>query len=128
VFEDRGGLLRKEAKALELRAKAIRIPKKGGEVLAAEYFVHRPTMKFGNVDLVPESRRAHSGSPTWRAKVFDLSAPRSLAPYDKFGCKALVGLVKFHLFGSKSYRMTKERCEQFFEDDQNFDFDGLTID
>ena len=45
---------------------------------------------------------------------------RELAPYDKRGCKLLVQAAKEVLFKDKSCRMTKKRCEAFFEDENNF--------
>ena len=38
-----------------------------------EYIVHKPTGKFGTIQLVPESRLDHEGaSPTFKSEVIDL--------------------------------------------------------
>jgi len=50
----------------------------------------------------------------------DMSVPRQIAEYDKFGCKVMVAAVKYHVIGDENARMTKTRCEQFFDDLSNF--------
>jgi hypothetical protein len=49
-----------------------------------------------------------------------MSVPRQIAPYDKRGSELLLRDMKRHLFGDPSYRMTKARCEAFFDDLGNF--------
>ncbi len=56
-------------------------------------------------------------------KPFFLSAstlPRFSASYDKRRGRLLVRAAKFHPFGDACFRMTRERCEEFFDDDENF--------
>ena len=114
------GPLRSQAKEIDARARAIRIPNNSAGSLLAEYAGHAPTGKFANLEIVPASRPPHQGStPTFRKDVIDLSVPRKIAPYDKLGCRNLISSVKLVLFG-KSARMTKERCEAFFDDMTNF--------
>ena len=87
----------------------------------AEYIVHRPTDKFSRMRVVPASQREHEGSSsTFRKKLIDLSVPRQIAPYDKLGCRSLIASVKYAIFRDKSIRMTRERCERFFDDAGNF--------
>jgi hypothetical protein len=115
------GPLRREAERIDARARAIRIPNNTAGDLEAEYLVHPPTGKFGNMEIVPASRPLHQGSsPAFRKDVIDLSVPRNIAPYDKLGCRTLVSSAKYVLFGSTSTRMTKERCEAFFDNPANF--------
>jgi hypothetical protein len=52
--------------------------------------------------------------------VIDVSVPRRVAKYDKTGCMSLVASLKFHLFGGKAARVTKERAESFFSNPSNF--------
>lgn len=102
------GPLRREAERIDARARAIRIPNNTAGNLEAEYLVHPPTGKFGNMEIVPASRPLHQGSsPAFRKDVIDLSVPRNIAPYDKLGCRTLVSSAKYVLFGSTSTRMTK---------------------
>jgi hypothetical protein len=113
--------LRREAKIIDTRARVIRIPNNTAGNLEVEYLVHPPTGKFGNMEIVPTSQPLHRGSsPAFRKDVIDLSVPRNIAPYDKFGCKTLVSSAKYVLFGNASTRMTKERCETFFDNPVNF--------
>lgn len=121
IFEGKGMILG-EAQELYRKSKSIHIPQKGSDRLVAEYAIHPPTKKFGHMELVPESRPKHEGSTqTFRSNVINLSIPRQISPYDKLGCKHLLKNVKYCLFGNKSIKMTKTRCEEFFENDDNFD-------
>ncbi|MDX2498869.1 MAG: hypothetical protein QNL11_13335 [Desulfobacterales bacterium] len=121
AFKGRGKILN-EAREIYRKSKSIRIPQEGPEKLVAEYAVHPPTGKFAQMEIIPASRPKHVGSTrTSRSDVIDLSKPRKIARYDKLGCDHLISNLKHYLFGSKSYRMTKARCEAFFEDDDNFD-------
>lgn len=121
VFENRP-TFRSEAKELYKKARKIKVPQKGPERLVVEYWIHRPSEKFSHFEIVPESRPTHEGaSPTFRSASIDMSVPRNIAKYDKTGCKSLLDSIKLYLFDSKSARMTRERCEKFFEDSSNFD-------
>jgi hypothetical protein len=113
--------LAREARESNTRARSIRIPSKYGPNMVAEYIIHAPTRKFSHMELVPSTRPHHEGaSPTFREDVIDLSVPRKIASYDKFGCKQMLSSAKFYLFGSESARMTKKRCEDFFDNLDNF--------
>lgn len=115
------GPLKREAERIDARARAIRIPNNSAGNLEAEYLVHPPTGKFGNMEIVPTRRALHEGSsPAFRKDVIDLSVPRNIASYDKLGCRTLVSSAKSILFGSRTTRMTKERCEAFFDNPANF--------
>lgn len=115
------GLLKAEANMINTRARSIRIPNNASGNLEAEYLIHPPTGKFAGMDIVPKSQPLHQGSsPAFRKTVIDLSTARSIAPYDKLGCKNLVSAAKHALFGSSSARMSSERCESFFDTLANF--------
>ena len=115
------GSLSRQAAILDARARSIRIPNNEAGSLLAEYIVHPPTQKFAHMEIVPANRAQHQGSsPAFRKSVIDLSVPRKIASYDKLGCKNLISSVKCTLFGSKTVRMTQERCESFFDDPTNF--------
>ena len=47
------GPLKREAERIDARARAIRIPNNSAGNLEAEYLVHPPTGKFGNMEIVP---------------------------------------------------------------------------
>jgi hypothetical protein len=52
---------------------------------------------------------------------FSPPVPRRLAKYDKSGYKIFLAQMKAILFGDPDVRMTKRRCEEFFDNDGNFD-------
>jgi hypothetical protein len=110
-----------EARELFRKATSIRIPQRENEDLVAEYFIHPLTGKFARFKLVPRSKPEHKGaSAAFRSDSISLRTPRELAPYDKLGSKLMIRTLKYYLFGSENIRMTKKRCEDFFEDDTNF--------
>lgn len=110
-----------EAFRIHPRATSIRIPASHGLDVEVEYFLHPPTGKFASATVVPRSKPVHEGSSqTYRKPVFDLSFPRKIASYDKLGGKNLIKSLKYYLFGDSKCRMTKERCEEFFDNDANF--------
>jgi hypothetical protein len=121
IFQKRPEL-RAQAEELRRKATQIRVPQtNASESLAVEHYIHRSTMKYSHFVLVPEDQPAHQGaSPSFRANVIDMSFPIRIAKYDKTGCSLLVDSLKEVYFGSRSARMTKGRCEAFFNDDANF--------
>ena len=116
------GNLAIEARELYNKARRIRIPRKREEDLVVEYGIHFPTGKFGVMELVPRERSPHLGStPTFRSDYIDMMVPKLQANYDKLGYDLFLKNLKFILFGKKSYPMTRERCEEFFGNENNFD-------
>lgn len=81
------GRIAVEAADLNQKARAIRIPSHLGQNAEAEYFIHRPTGRFGGVCVVPPTQPLHTGSSrAWRNPVFDMSLPRAIAPYEGISC------------------------------------------
>jgi len=73
------------------------------------------------MQLVPESLSHHRGSSwTLRKDIIDLSVPFLSRRYDKRAGKIIISNLKHIIFGNKSHKMTKERCEEFFNDESNF--------
>ena len=64
---------------------------------------------------IPQQQRAT------RLTVIDLSVPRTMAPYDKSGCRRLIVNVKSELFGAKGRVMKRAAAEEFFDNEGNFD-------
>jgi hypothetical protein len=120
VFETRS-LLRREAATLLSRATSIRIPKVLPGRNVVEYMLYPNSGKFSGFEIVQKSLPAHDGSTqTLRSDHIDMSFPCRLANYDKLGCAILVRNLKFVYFGSESARMTRARCEAFFDDLSHF--------
>lgn len=118
AFKNDDEQLKKEVFDINKKARRIKIPVTEGNDLVAEYIIHQPTGKFGDLQLVERDQPRHSGSS--RKDYIDMSAPRTIAPYDKLGYKTMLKSVKFFLFGSTKHKMTKDRCEIFFSDENNF--------
>jgi len=113
-----------EAEAIRKKAHAIRIPGKGpGQPLRhAEYIFDRLSGKFSQLRIVPASRSRHvAASKTVRLPVIDLGIVRANRPYDKLGNALLMADVKQILFCNRHWRMTRQRCEQFFDDPNHFE-------
>jgi hypothetical protein len=110
------GKLAKEATEIYMKSKAIKIP----EDKLVEYIIHQPTGKFGTAELVDIDSPYAGPGKVFRQPVFDLEVPRKLAPYDKSGGKVLISIIKIHKFGSSRHHMTKEKAEDFFNNDENF--------
>jgi len=90
VFKNKGSLAT-EAQEVHKKATKIKIPNNDNDELVVEYIVHQPTGKFSQI-----------------------------ADYDKLGCKQLLSSLKYYVFGNKSVRMTKKKCEDFFDTSNNF--------
>lgn len=120
VFARRPVLLR-EATDLHHKATHIRIPNNSKGELEVEYIIDAPTGKFSHFEIVPSSKPVHQGSSrAFRKSVIDMSVPRTFGRYDKLGCKLLITSFKSYLFGNESVRLTKNRCEAFFDNSENF--------
>jgi len=121
LFNDSPPVLRREADMLYAKARSIRIPQAGSEPRLVEYAFYPGTQKFCGFEIVEENRPSHEGSTaTHRSRHIDMSIPRRQADYDKLGCKILVDELKHLFFGDSGTRMTKQRCEAFFDDAANF--------
>jgi len=120
-FAKKKTFLAREAADIDRKARNIRIPSRLGEDLVVEYFIHRPTGKFIEFRIVPADQPYHEGSsPTFRGDVIDLSIPRKISSYDKLGYKSILASLKFYIFRTSKTRMTKEKCEEFYDDPTNF--------
>lgn len=60
------------------------------------------------------------GNSIKQLEVIDMSVPHDLSAYDKSGYKRFVLSMKSCIFGNKSARITKQRAEEFFNDEANF--------
>ncbi len=110
-----------EADELEWKAQNILIPRPDRELYEVEYFIHPSQNKFSHFSIVSKDKPLHVGSSsTHRSEVINMRYPRLLNTYDKSGCKRLLKCLKQDYFGKESYKMTKARCEDFFNNDSNF--------
>jgi hypothetical protein len=116
VFENKSPpLLASEARLVLQRAKAIRVPMVHGKRSVAAYGLDlRGTLA---VFEIVASSAFLSDELTPVARI-DLSLPRQFKGYDKAGGRIVVDAVRAHFFGGG--RLTKRRCEEFFENPSNF--------
>jgi hypothetical protein len=120
VFRGKGSLT-SQAECLLQRARAIRIPEGHYGQFMAEYLLHPGVRGCCGLEIVPATRPEHQGSTrTVRKPVIDMGFPRRVAQYDKQGYRHFLGCLKFILFDDEDYRMTRERCEKFFSNPDNF--------
>jgi len=110
-----------EVEEIYRKSTSIKVPQTGDEKMVAEYIIDPRNHNFRGLDLVPASRPPHQGySQTFRLPVINMAKVWEIATYDKGGYHRLIGDLKLYLFGSRRVRMTKQRCEAFFDDDANF--------
>ena len=110
-----------EVEEIYRKSTSIKVPQTGDEKMVAEYIIDPRNHNFRRLDLVPVSRPPHQGySQTFRLPVIDMAKVWEIAKYDKSGYQRLISDLKLYLFGSRRVRMTKQRCEAFFDDDANF--------
>ncbi len=77
---------------------------------------------FGQIVLIPKLPLERSYPRNMNVRdVIDMRVTRILAKYDKSGYKIFLMQMKSILFGDPSVYMTKQRCEEFFDNDDNFD-------
>lgn len=120
VFEDRPSL-KSESEDIYKKSRTIKVLDPDSKGLEVQYLIHRPTMSFGNFEIVPNTQPIHDGSsPAYRDKYINMRFPKEHGTYDKLGYKNFLYCMKAHLFGNKSAKMTKKRCEDFFSDPNNF--------
>ena|SRR5437773_8449794 len=107
-----------EAETIHRRATSIVPPYDDqGRPLGVEYLVDRTSGRFAGLQFVPASI---VGPGNRYSDRIDLSVPRQLNDYDKTGYNILMGDLKELLFGSRSARATRSRCEEFFDVEGNF--------
>jgi hypothetical protein len=111
------GALASEINELAQKARRIRIPREPAEAFMIEYRFEREGqfVRFSIVqrdkERYPESHIIH------RATHLDFSYLRNRKQYDKRGYVRFLRGLRKEFFGNKSARVTKDRCEGFFDDD-----------
>lgn len=104
------------------KGRRIAIPVNRPPTKRVRYYIDPNVRKLAVVDVIDVTEGPHVGSSgTRELEFFDLSLPRRLAAYDKTGGRLLVDAIKRHVFGKGFTRLTRARCEAFFDDPVNFD-------
>ena len=108
-----------EASELASKARNIKIPRPNPQEWRVEYIVTHDG-KFADFNIVEATSRERDEGWTFRRDRIDLSVPRQFKEYDKRGCSLMLKKLKYYYFGSKTDRLTKEKCEEFFANPHNF--------
>jgi hypothetical protein len=111
------GKLGKEARDLARRIQAIKIPKPAAYRWAVEYR-YDCDQRFRGFEFV---RAGSDFSCRWATRLphLDLTWPLRQKRYDKRAGRIVIGEFRRQFFGEQR-RLTKQRCEEFFSNDDNF--------
>jgi hypothetical protein len=111
------GALEIEAEQVARKACRIRIPREPAEAFVVDYFFE-PGGQFICFSIVPRDKERHlSSHEIHRANYLDFSCIRDRKQYAKCEYVRFLRCFRNEYFGNKSARMTKERCEEFFNAD-----------
>ena len=116
------GDLEKEADYLYPRARSIKVPSKNGKKMLVQYsFKYNAKSKrveFATMELIPDGSNIEGlNVSSW----IDFYVPRSRSHFDKTGYENFVMGLKSILFNNPVLRMYHNACEEFFDDEDNFD-------
>jgi hypothetical protein len=125
AFQGKGSL-EDEAEEIYRKACFIRIPGSNSQDLEVEQVFCQKSGKFVGFKLVSRSPPLYGNPPhILRSETIDMSIPHRAASYDRLGYSLFLRSLKSYLFGDVSYRMTRRRCDAFFENDENFVLNDL---
>jgi len=112
------GALANEAATLARRARAIKLPPALAATHCVQHWITHDG-KYAHFNLIDRDQGLHHGSSTEvRRDTLNLEFPRTIAQYDKLGCKQLTQSFRAHWFDGKAF--TKAKVEAFFNDPSNF--------
>jgi hypothetical protein len=103
-----------EGQELDFKARNIKIPRPSTEHWRINYVFDRRG-RFSDFTLiqVANATEAHPNR-------LDLSIGYRQKHYDKLGGKLLIKEFKIHYFGSQKAKLSRPRCEGFFDNEANF--------
>lgn len=115
------GVIKHEADLICRRTSRIKVPGKASGEFEVEYFFHEDAA-LSIIRVVPRDQPWHSGSSTTlRQKYFDFLVPYRYALSNRESAmKKLIKAIKYHHFDDANYKMTQDRCDEFFSDPCNF--------
>jgi hypothetical protein len=113
------GRLANQAAELVQKARAIKIPKRHPKRWQVEY-CYEDKGGFSGFRIVKADTPWFCGSRSIRwLPHLDLLCVRRGKAYDKRGCRNLLRDFRHYYFGDNT-RLTKRRCEEFFNNKRNF--------
>jgi hypothetical protein len=118
VFRNQPDLLL-EATRLYFMATNIKIPRPNPKEWQIRYVISHDG-KFQTFEIVEAGPEYLDPTHVIRDDHLDLSFPRSLKKYDKFGYRLFLRNFRHYFFGDERCLLTKKRCEDIFEKRSNF--------
>jgi len=115
-----GGDLAREAGWVQRQARHIRLPLKAPELHEVEYLFD-PYGKLRHVTVVHAQRNRPADPSSIFRKDIDLSIPHDIGKQDRYGGQVIMEFLKRFVFCDEGITLTTEICEEFFDDDENFD-------
>jgi hypothetical protein len=109
--------LQLEAKELYQKCCSIEIPDNKNNEYVIEYTYSLHGGSFRVMEKVPRTQEQHSRST--RRSVISFGMAKDY--YDKQAYRLFIHCVKFILYSDESYKMTEQRCADFFNDNSNFE-------
>lgn len=123
VFDKKSSAIKKESEEIYKKSRNIKIPHNSNNDKEIEYILNYPDFIFANFQIVDKSKPMHEGSsPTIRSNHIDMAFPREQKRYDKKGCKLFINSLKPIFFDNSVKVFNKKRCEDFFDNQNNFDY------
>ncbi len=106
-----------EAEEVAYRARNIKIPKSDPENWRIEYrFTHDDL--FSGFSIIDNKSAAHPSENSKISEYLDLTVPRRMNKYDKFGNQLMLNNFREYYFNGE--KLTREKCDRFFIREQNF--------
>ena len=110
---------RQDEEAAEIARKSccIKIPKPDPENWRIGYrFTH--DNKFAGFSIIDNKSVVHPSEKSKISEYLDLTVPRRMNKYDKFGNQLMLNNFRYYYFNGE--KLTREKCDQFFIRKQNF--------
>ena len=108
-----------EASWIARDARHIKLPQIDQKLFEVEY-IFSTYGKLEHVSVVsPKRHRPPDPSSIFR-KHFDLSVPYEEGNQDRNGGQFIIDVLKYYVFYDENTVLTKEICEEFFENHDNF--------
>ena len=122
IFNKSRKPLREQADYVYKRSCNIRIPNNPNGTKVVRYYCNM----YGVANDFSVTRASDNlSNSALTDHTIDLSFPHLTGPVDVKVIQPFIRSLKFYLFGSEKARLTRRRCERFFEDDDNFDLDDI---
>ncbi len=118
-------LIEGQARHIQRRGRHIKLPRSDRKLFEVEYMFD-PYGRLEHVSVVKVKRSRPADPDSIFRKYIDLGVPYEIGKNDRNGGQIVINFFKNHVFYDKEFTLTAETCEEFFNDDDNFDL-GQTM-